>query len=194
MHHRYHRLQIGIILLPVMALSACTRSANTVMTPLPSEPPSTATLALAPTATPTTTSPVPATVTATVTTASTAAPSPTASLQAASATATKAVPSTEDACGNALVTRLRVNGYAYVNPEPPLPNNLRENAGEDSPLIGDIQPGQAMKLLAGPKCVSGSFWWQVQTFETDLTGWTAEGDGQNYWLVPCASESECVSQ
>jgi len=187
-HHRYHWLQTGIILL-VMTLPACVRSASTVMTPLPSAPPPTATLALAPTSTPTSTSP--ATASATATAESTAASSPTASLQAASVTATKATLSTEVACAGALPTRLRLDSYAYVNPDPPLPNNLRQDAGGNSPLTGEIQPGQAMKILEGPKCVDGSVWWKVQTLETDLVGWTAEGDGQDYWLIPCASESEC---
>ncbi len=188
-HHRLHWLQAGIILLLVMTLPACVRSASTVMTPLPSEPPPTATMALAPASTATSTAP--AAASATATTESTTEPSPTVSPQITSATATKATISTEVACAGALPTRLQLALYAYVNPDPPLPNNLRQEAGENSPLTGEIQPGQAMKILEGPKCVDGSVWWKVQTLETNLVGWTAEGDGQNYWLVPCSSESEC---
>ena len=94
-------------------------------------------------------------------------------------------------CLGAPPTRLRVDLFAYVNPDPPLPNNLRRDAGKDSPLLGEIQPGEAMQILEGPQCVDGWVWWKVHILDTELEGWTAEGDGQNYWLIPCASEKEC---
>jgi hypothetical protein len=94
-------------------------------------------------------------------------------------------------CLNAAPTRLRIDLFAYVNPEPPLPNNVRRDAGKDQALIGEIEPGQAMKILEGPRCADGWVWWKVRTLETDLVGWTAEGDGQGYWLIPCASRNEC---
>lgn len=94
-------------------------------------------------------------------------------------------------CLNALPTRLRVDGYAYVNPEPPLPNNVRRDPGKDSPLIGDIRPGQPVKILDGPRCADGWVWWRVRDLETEIEGWTAEGDKQNYWLIPCPSRNQC---
>jgi hypothetical protein len=94
-------------------------------------------------------------------------------------------------CLNAPPTRLRIDLFAYVNPDPPLPNNLRRDAGADNALIGEIQPGQAMKILEGPKCADGWVWWKVRTVETELEGWTPEGDQQNYWLIPCSSRREC---
>jgi hypothetical protein len=101
--------------------------------------------------------------------------------------------STSVACTGAPPTRLSVGLFAYVNPEPPLPNNLRSNPGESNELIGYIEPGQAMKILEGPECADGWIWWKVNTLETDLTGWTAEGDGQNYWLIPCETQEQCGS-
>ena len=94
-------------------------------------------------------------------------------------------------CVNGLPTRLRIDGFAYVNPEPPLPNNLRREAGKDQPLIGEIPPGEAMKILEGPVCADGWVWWNVRTLEGELSGWTAEGDRQTYWLVPCESRNRC---
>jgi hypothetical protein len=94
-------------------------------------------------------------------------------------------------CLNAPPTRLRIDLFAYVNPDPPLPNNLRRDAGKDNALIGEIQPGQAMKILDGPKCADGWVWWKVRTVESELEGWTPEGDQQNYWLIPCSSRREC---
>lgn len=94
-------------------------------------------------------------------------------------------------CINGLPTRLLVGAFAYVNPEPPLPNNLRSDAGKNHSLIGEIQPGQALKILDGPQCADGWVWWKVLTIESELVGWTAEGDQQNYWLIPCKSQGEC---
>jgi hypothetical protein len=112
------------------------------------------------------------------------------SLQLASVTAQRAesVP-----CVNGLPTRLRIGTFAYVNPDPPVPNNLRREAGKSNSLIGDIQPGAAMKILEGPKCADGWVWWKVRTLETELVGWTPEGDQKNYWLIPCESRSQCGS-
>lgn len=95
-------------------------------------------------------------------------------------------------CLNAPPTRLRVGLFAYVNPDPPLPNNVRRDPGKEKALLGEIEPGQAMKILEGPRCDDGWVWWEVRTLETELVGWTPEGDWQNYWLVPCASRSECT--
>jgi hypothetical protein len=94
-------------------------------------------------------------------------------------------------CVNGLPTRLHLNGFAYVNADPPVPNNLRGEAGKDHPLVGEIQPGEAVKILEGPKCADGWVWWRVRSFDSELTGWTAEGDTQDYWLVPCPSRKDC---
>lgn len=94
-------------------------------------------------------------------------------------------------CVNALPERLHVNGFAYLDPDPPIPNNLRREAGKDNDLIGEIQPGETMKILEGPQCADGWVWWKVRTFGSELTGWTAEGNLEEYWLVPCPSRKEC---
>lgn len=194
-HHRLHWTHLGVTVLLTLVLAACVRSAstNTALTPLPSAPP--------PTATSVSEAPTPLaneSATATEAPASTATEFPTESLptetqqtEQKTATATKAVSSATSSCGNALPSRLQINSYAYVNPDPPLPNNLRSEADPNSELLGEIQPGQAMKVLAGPKCVDGWQWWNVRPLNSDLNGWTAEGDEQTYWLIPCASEKEC---
>jgi hypothetical protein len=95
-------------------------------------------------------------------------------------------------CVDSPPTRLRVGLFAYVNPDPPLPNNIRSEAGKDQALTGEVLPGRAMEILDGPKCADGWVWWQVRTLETELVGWTAEGDHESYWLVPCASREACA--
>jgi hypothetical protein len=94
-------------------------------------------------------------------------------------------------CVNAWPERLHVNGFAYLDPDPPIPNNLRREAGKANDLIGEIQPGETMKILEGPQCADGWVWWKVRTFGSELTGWTAEGNLEEYWLVPCPSRKEC---
>jgi hypothetical protein len=105
--------------------------------------------------------------------------------------ATTAPDPAAQACVNTLPTRLKAGEFAYVDPDPPLPNNLRRDAGKEQPLTGEIQPGQAMRILEGPECADGWVWWRVRTFDPELTGWTAEGDTETYWLIPCASRNEC---
>ncbi|TLN11504.1 SH3 domain-containing protein, partial [bacterium] len=63
-------------------------------------------------------------------------------------------------------------------------NNVRDAAGVDRLKIGQIQPGERVKIIAGPACVGSWTWWKIQSEASGLTGWTAEGDGENYWLVP----------
>lgn len=189
--HRLHWLKVGIVLLLVMT-TACKRSASTniALTPLPSAPPPTATSAL-PTLTQT---PVKATTTASskpTEELSVTEPSPEGSDTATPKSKTQET--ADKPCVDAPTTHLRVGLFAYVNPDPPLPNNVRSDAGQNYDLIGDIPPGQAMKILDGPKCADGWVWWKIQTLENELEGWTAEGDQESYWLIPCASEKECGS-
>lgn len=94
-------------------------------------------------------------------------------------------------CLNAPPTRLRIGLFAYVDPDPPLPNNVRSEAGTDQDFIGAIEPGKAIKILDGPKCADGWVWWKVRALETELVGWTPEGDQKDYWLIPCSSQKAC---
>ncbi len=207
LHHLHRRwIQAGAAALLLVTLSGCNRSASGAMTPLPSAPPPTptgiaftesvpeiATEAATEAQVETELSPTTPPVFVTDIPPSTDTPAPTASGPTPTATATKAVVASESACGNALPTRLSAGSFAYVNPDPPLPNNLRSDAGQDNELVGTIPAGQAMKILDGPKCADGSLWWKVSVLNSDLVGWTAEGDDKSYWLVPCSSENDCGS-
>jgi hypothetical protein len=189
-YRRLYWLQAAVASLLVLALSGCLRSASSALTPLPSVPPATATMALAALTPATATRTARPSPTVTENTAPAEGTLPTESPQPQLVTATQT--STAVVCEGAPPARLRVGSFAYVNPDPPLPNNLRSEPGQDNTLIGEIQTGQAMSILEGPTCADGWLWWKVRTLETDLEGWTAEGDGQGYWLVPCSSEAECT--
>lgn len=194
-HHRhFHWLHAGIALLLLLGTSGCFRSASPGMTPLPSLPPPTATLAVPPGMQTTATRTVRPSPTATAAAdPSEETPTESPQPQLVTPTATLALASASS-CEGAPQARLRIGAFAYVNPDPPLPNNLRSDAGQDNELIGDAQPGQAMSILEGPKCADGWLWWKVRLLDSDLEGWTAEGDAQGYWLVPCSSEEECAPQ
>ncbi len=95
------------------------------------------------------------------------------------------------ACPGTLPSRLWAGGYAYVIPDPPLANRVRDGAGTSFRQIGTIEPGWGMQILEGPVCADGLVWWKVRSFNEDLTGWTAEQDGKSYWLAPCPLDTEC---
>lgn len=73
---------------------------------------------------------------------------------------------------------------AYVSFNPLLPNRVLSDPSKDGEIIGCIQPGVELKILNGPACENGWAWWFVRSEDTELAGWTAEGDYENYWLVP----------
>jgi hypothetical protein len=71
------------------------------------------------------------------------------------------------------------------------PNNVRSDASRGAELIGAIPGGEAFDVLAGPTCADGLNWWQIQY--GDVTGWTVEGIGSEYWVEPVAAAVEAPS-
>ena len=82
------------------------------------------------------------------------------------------------------LSQLKVGMEAQVALEPPLPNRVRTNPNTNATILGYIDPGEKMEILEGPSCDQGWVWWKVRAFKDDLEGWTAEGDQDNYWLIP----------
>lgn len=87
---------------------------------------------------------------------------------------------------------LKLGEQAMVSVDPPLPNNVRNKPGTAGELIGKIQPGEVVQIEDGPRCADQLTWWYV-TVSDGLEGWTAEGDAENYWLVPIQQASGDVS-
>ncbi len=96
-------------------------------------------------------------------------------------------------CPNSPPPRLQVGQYAYVSVSPPVPNRVRNSPSKQGSVVGWAQPGRAMEVLEGPVCGNGWTWWRVRLVNTHLEGWTVEGDGGTYWLVPCARLLDCKS-
>jgi len=61
-------------------------------------------------------------------------------------------------------------------------NNLRNRASSDGIYVGEIPPEGVFRVLNGPDCNGGLAWWYVNYNGT--FGWTAEGQGDTYWVAP----------
>lgn len=88
-----------------------------------------------------------------------------------------------DACPGSYQSFLRVGQKAMVSLNPPLPNNVRSAASKTAAFLFAIQPGDEVDIIDGPGCENGWVWWKVQV-KDGQSGWTAEGDGTEYWIVP----------
>jgi hypothetical protein len=95
-------------------------------------------------------------------------------------------------CPDAPLSLIEVGDYGYVNPIPPLDNNVRKQPSLSAIKLFQIPHGNnngtvvtnKFKVLDGPVCANGWVWWHVKY--KDRTGWTAEGD--TYWLFPILEE------
>ena len=90
----------------------------------------------------------------------------------------------EKVCNNEFVSRLSVGMDARVSEYPPYPNRVREEPEKDGVILGHIEPGEQIVIRDGPSCDEDWVWWKIESVETGLKGWTAEGDGEEYWLTP----------
>ncbi len=89
------------------------------------------------------------------------------------------------ACPNAPLSRLHVGDFATVTYDPPHPNRVRDKPNSASgKVVGMIDPGEEIEILDGPVCNNRYVWWKARSLESGLTGWTAEGDQESYWLNP----------
>ena len=89
-----------------------------------------------------------------------------------------------NACTDTYESHLNVGVYAKVNEEPPVPNRVRVEPNSGSTILDYIYPGEVVEIIAGPTCANGWVWWNVRSISRGITGWTSEGDGNEYWLVP----------
>ena len=89
---------------------------------------------------------------------------------------------------------LTANIYAYISLTPPLPNRLRSAARLSGNYLGQIEPGGGLKVIDGPICADGYWWWLVESLQGDLRGWTVEGKGSEQWVIPCPNEHVTCSQ
>lgn len=77
-------------------------------------------------------------------------------------------------------TRLTVGAQARVIPGTS-PNNMRATFPSGD-VLTQLPPGDVFTVTAGPVCMAGYHWWQVDYQGT--IGWTAEGGSGKYWIEP----------
>jgi len=82
-----------------------------------------------------------------------------------------------------LPPRLSPGDAAILSPGEP--NRVRAAAGLHGRVLGQIEVGDRVSILDGPVCADGYIWYRVNT--PYHTGWTAEGDAGEYWLIPASS-------
>lgn len=80
-------------------------------------------------------------------------------------------------------TRLKIGDQAMVSRDSSLPNRVRSEPSTDEPVLVLLYVDSVIKLIDGPICANGLVFWKV---ESELipggVGWTAEGDGAEYYL------------
>jgi hypothetical protein len=80
-------------------------------------------------------------------------------------------------------SRLHVGDVAMVTPGGTA-NAIRYSVDLQADAIaGYAQPGTYLTIVEGPWCSHGWIVWQVQMAD-GLVGFTPEGNGNEYWLVP----------
>lgn len=83
-------------------------------------------------------------------------------------------------CPGFMVSRLTIGGNGQVTPGSS--NNLRDTPSTSGALLGQIPGAGRFSVLDGPVCSDNTAWWLVS--DGVLTGWTAEGMANDYWLLP----------
>ncbi len=96
----------------------------------------------------------------------------------------------QSACADAPPARFSIGMRGAVLPVKPgesaIPVRVRDQAGRRGLIILQMQTGAQFTVVDGPQCADGFTWWQITT-DDQVTGWTAEGSKENYFIDPIAS-------
>ncbi len=79
---------------------------------------------------------------------------------------------------------LHPNQKAHISRIPSEANRVRRYPSRSADIIGRAPPGTKIRVLRGPRCAEGYYWWQIEILSTGLVGWTAEGAGVEQWIIP----------
>jgi len=99
-----------------------------------------------------------------------------------------------DGCSTHFSSPLKTDIHAYISLTPPLPNRVRSGASLLSDYLGQIEPGEGLRIIDGPICADGYSWWLVESLHDGLRGWTVEGKRSEQWVVPCPNERVACNQ
>lgn len=89
---------------------------------------------------------------------------------------------------------LRPGIFAYISLNPPLPNRIRSGPGKAYLYLGQIEPGDGIRILDGPQCADGFSWWLVESTKDELRGWTAQEGEKEQWIIPCPDQIVTCTQ
>lgn len=79
-------------------------------------------------------------------------------------------------------TRFSIGGFVH-NPPGEMPNRVRAEPNSSAAIVGQFLAGETYILLDGPVCVDNLVFWEISDPRLPGgSGWTAEGDGSEYWL------------
>lgn len=98
------------------------------------------------------------------------------------ATSIPTITQTPYVCPDAPAVSLEIEEWVMVSVDPPVANRVRSEPGLSSEVLGQVEPGEVVQVLDGPRCVDGYNWWRVRSLE-GLEGWSAEGDAEGYWFI-----------
>jgi len=75
-------------------------------------------------------------------------------------------------------------GIAAIVTEGGVANRVRSGPGKSNEIVGYMPPTTRFIVIGGPECDSDDQirWWQISW--NGLEGWTAEGEGDEYYLAP----------
>jgi hypothetical protein len=93
-------------------------------------------------------------------------------------------------CRSSYSSQLNIGMSAIANLDPALAPDILEEPYKDSSFVGDLEPGEEVSIVEGPSCSRGWIWWKVVSKQSGATGWTSEGDGKDYWLIPVAGSAD----
>ena len=80
-----------------------------------------------------------------------------------------------------VASRLHVDDVAFVAGGP-IGLYISANIS-DLPTYRNLDPGELVDIEGGPSCFNNMLIWKIGTGDK-MVGYTAEGNGDNYWLLP----------
>lgn len=99
-----------------------------------------------------------------------------------------------DICANSPIPSQMSVGAPGLVEDGGVANRIRSEASvANGEVIGFMQPGDSFQVIGGPTCDPDT---QVRFWEVDyngIQGWTAEGEGEEYYIVPAPTDAEATT-
>jgi len=73
-------------------------------------------------------------------------------------------------------------GIVTVDDGDTRPLRIRTLPNLQGDIIDTIEPGTLFDVVDGPICADGYVWWNIQVPDSEVSGWSAEGTTENYFI------------